>query len=125
MSRHIFLFLLPCLFFSADALAQKQVKGPRKVTSDSVEVTVTGVRLRVANQQLDFANAGEPALHPTGSREAKIWFSIGFMLNSCRVSKFERVSTDQAKSGTTTNNLTFRCHYKASEFRSAVKDLMN
>jgi hypothetical protein len=125
MSRHIFLFLIPCLLIPASAFAQKQVQGPRKVTSDSIEVTVTGVRLRVANEQLDFANAASPTLYPTGSREAQIWFSIGFMLDSCRIQKFERVESGQAKSGTTTNNLTFRCHYKASEFRSAINDLMD
>jgi len=125
MSRHVFILLIPCLLIPASAFAQKQVQGPRKVTSDSIEVTVTGVRLRIANEQLEFANAASPTLYPTGSREAQIWFSIGFMLDSCRIRKFERVESGQAKSGTTTNNLTFRCHYKASEFRSAINDLMD
>ena len=125
MSRHILLLLIPCLLLPASALAQKQVKGPRKVTSDSIEVTVTGVRLNVADSQLNFGDSPTPQLYPTGSRQAKIWFSIGLMLNSCRVADFERVETGQAESGTTTNNLTFRCHYKASEFRSAINDLMD
>ena len=125
MTRFLLLYLVPCLLIPTSAFAQKQVQGPRKVTDDSIEVTVTGVRLHVADEQLDFANAARPSLYPTGSREAQIWFSIGFMLDSCRIKKFERVESGQAKSGTTTNNLTFRCHYKASEFRSAINDLMD
>lgn len=125
MSRRILLLLIPCVLIPTSLLAQKQVQGPRKVTSDSIEVTVTGVRLHIADSQLNFAKSARPNLYPTGSREAQIWFSIGFMLDSCRIKSFERVESGQAKSGTTTNNLTFRCHYKASEFRSAIDDLMD
>jgi len=66
-------YILPivlAMLLPLSAYGQKQVEGPRKVSPDSIEVTVKKVRLHVAN-------------------------------------------------------VTFRCHYKASEFRSAINDLMN
>jgi hypothetical protein len=117
--------MLLALTVPCSAFGQKQVEGPRKVSADSIEVKITNVRLEVANSQLEFANSPTPRMYPTGSRESQIWFSLGFMLGSCRVAEFERVHSTKEKQGPTTNNVTFRCHYKASEFRSAISDLMN
>jgi len=122
--RHALPIVLAALL-PLSAFGQKQVEGPRKVSPDSIEVTVTSVRLHVANSQLEFANSPTPRMYPTGSRESQIWFSLGFMLDSCRVAEFERVNSTKEQKGSTTNNVTFRCHYKASEFRSAINDLMN
>lgn len=124
----IFRYALP-IFLAAllplSAFGQKHVEGPRKVSSDSIEVTVSQVRLHVVNSQLEFANSPTPRIYPTGSRESQIWFSLGFMLDSCRVAEFDRINSTKEKKGSTINNVTFRCHYKASEFRSAINDLMN
>jgi hypothetical protein len=120
----ILLPVLIVLFLPVDASGQGTVKGPYQVSDDSIEVTITEVKLTVATSRLEFGDTSTPNLRPTGSTEAQIWFALGFLLDSCRVKKFQRVDSDSIEKGATVHNATFRCHYKASEFRSAVRDLV-
>jgi hypothetical protein len=112
------------LLLSSPATAQDHVQGPRSISSDSIKVTLTDVRLRVAGPNDNISESLTPTLEPSGSKEAQIWFTLGFMLDSCRIKTMERIDSEHPSLGSTLHDITFHCHYKASEFRSALKDML-
>lgn len=94
------------------------------ISPDSIQVTLKKVQLDIVNSEANMEDGLTPSLQPTGGKEAQIWFTLGFMLNSCRVETIERVGSDHPSMGSTVHDITFHCHYKASEFRSALRDML-
>ena len=119
----LLLFVTP-LFFVFSAHAQEHVLGPQSISQDSIQVTITEVKLKVVGSEDTMSDGFTPTIQPTGGREARIWFTLGFMLDSCRIAEKTRVESAQPSKGSTLHNFTFHCHYKASEFRSALTDVL-
>jgi hypothetical protein len=117
------LFVAP-LFLVLSAQAQKHVLGPQSISEDSIQVTITEIKLKVVGSDDTMSDGFTPTMQPTGGREARIWFTLGFMLDSCRIAEKTRVESAQPSKGSTLHNVTFHCHYKASEFRSALTDVL-
>ena len=116
-------FVAP-LVFVLSAQAQEHVLGPQSISEDSIQVTITDVKLKVVGSEDTMSDGFTPTIQPTGDREARIWFTLGFMLDSCRIAEKTRVESAQPSKGSTLHNFTFHCHYKASEFRSALTDVL-
>ena len=124
MTKYLATLFVAFLLVASPAVAQSHVQGPRSISSDSIKITLTDVRLRVAGPDDRMKDSLTPSLEPSGGKEAQIWFTLGFMLDSCRVQAMERIDSDHPSMGSTLHNVTFHCHYKASEFRSALKDML-
>jgi hypothetical protein len=124
MSKPFTFVLAASLYLAAPAQAQEHVLGPRSISEDSIQVTITEIQLKVVGSEDRMGDGLTPALRPSGDKEAQIWFALGFMLDSCRVAKKQRVDSTQPSLGATLHNITFHCHYKASEFRSALSDML-
>jgi hypothetical protein len=116
--------LLVSLPLAVPVQAQEHVLGPRSISEDSIQVTITEVKLRVVGSDDQIGDGVTPTLVPPGGQDARIWFTLGFMLDSCRLVKKQRVNPSQPSTGSTLHNITFHCHYKASEFRSALSDML-
>lgn len=124
MSRFLATLLLAPLVLPLHASAQESVQGPKSISPDSIQVTLKNVRLEIVSSETNLEQGLTPTLKPTGGKEAQIWFTLGFMLDSCQVKSLRRVGSDQPSLGSTIHDITFRCHYKASEFRSALQDML-
>ena len=124
MPKFLPILLVASLSLAAPTQAQEHVLGPRSVSEDSIQVTITEVRLKVVNSDDRMSDGLTPTLEPAGGENARIWFALGFMLDSCRVVQKKRIDASQPNTGSTLQNITFRCHYKASEFRSAINDVI-
>jgi hypothetical protein len=124
MSRFLATLFLAALILPLHASAQEHVQGPQSISADSIQVTLQDVQLEIVSSETNLERGLTPTLTPTGGKEAQIWFILGFMLDSCRVQSMRRVGSDQPSLGSTIHNITFRCHYKASEFRSALRDML-
>jgi len=126
MSKSLATLLLASVFLIAPANAQKNVQGPRSISEDSIEVTIVETQLKIVGPDQTVQDQLTPQLEPPTGIEAQIWFTLGFMLDSCRVKVIERVDSksEHPSTGSTLHDITFRCHYKASEFRSALRDML-
>lgn len=124
MSRFFASILLLSFLNVGLASAQTDVSGPRSVGSDSIQVTLKKVQLEIVDSETNIKEGLTPRLKPTGGTEAQIWFTLGFMLESCHIREVERVGSDHPSLGSTVHDITIRCHYKASEFRSALRDML-
>ena len=126
MSKSLPALLFACILLVLPAHAQDHVQGPRSISSDSIEVTISDVQLKVVGPDETVQDKITPTLKPSGGTEAQIWFTLGFMLESCRVRDIDRMDADSQhpSMGSTLHDITFRCHYKASEFRSALRDML-
>ena len=124
MPKFLALILVATPLLSLSAQAQEHVLGPRSISEDSIQVTITEVQLKILGSEETMGDGFTPTLKPTGGRRARIWFTLGLMLDSCRVDQKQRVDSSQPSMGSTLHNITFHCHYKASEFRSALSDML-
>ena len=124
MSRLLATLLLAALILPLHAKAQSHVEGPKSISPDSIQVTLQDIQLDIVSSETNLEQGLTPTLKPTGGKEAQIWFTLGFMLDSCRVESMRRVGSNQPTLGSTIHDITFRCHYKASEFRSALQDML-
>lgn len=124
MSRFLACLLVSLLLSTGLTSAQNHISGPRSISPDSIAVTLKKVQLEIVDSETNLDDGLTPSLRPTGGKEAQIWFTLGFMLNSCHVQTIERVGSDHPSLGSTVHDITFHCHYKASEFRSALQDML-
>lgn len=124
MSRFLAGLLVTLLLSTGLTSAQSHISGPRSISSDSIQVTLKKVQLEIVDSETNLEDGLTPSLRPTGGKEAQIWFTLGFMLDSCRIEAIERVGSDHPSMGSTVHDITFHCHYKASEFRSALRDML-
>ncbi|HKL89352.1 MAG TPA: hypothetical protein VJ884_10125, partial [Salinibacter sp.] len=64
--------LVAPLVFVLSAQAQEHVLGPQSISDDSIQVTITDVKLKVVGSEDTMSDGFTPTIQPTGDREARI-----------------------------------------------------